>query len=278
MPRDIDKLRAILLVVRPLQFDEIPRIDLLDRLALLTVVAGLREVAAFGFAQSRNEDAMRELKDVLSNYGLPTQLTFQIPPAPYRSLDIPPELSDIFDRYDSKPVADSRLLWVCSSPKTREQIKQVTKREISTGTLLGYPRCFLLYAGDFIIQCTHDIVTAAHGDAAARLDEDIFFGNVRSLEAAEVIVWITRDRPESCFGQVKLEHYVQISNPLEPDIAAAFAGSALMLLSQFGFDDISVVVLAEKTSRGFKFFHGEGGPGKNISCFQVDRLLTDKVQ
>jgi hypothetical protein len=65
---------------------------------------------------------------------------------------------------------------------------------------------------------------------------------------------------------------------LEPDIAAAFAGSALMFLSQFGFDDISVVVLAEKTSRGFQFFHGEGGPGKNISCFQVDRLLTDKVQ
>ena len=37
------------------RFDSEPALDASDRLGLLTVVAGLREVAAFGFAEHENE-------------------------------------------------------------------------------------------------------------------------------------------------------------------------------------------------------------------------------
>jgi hypothetical protein len=144
MNPEIAKARAIFEATRPNRFDEHPSVDLRDRLGLLTVVMGLREVAAFGFAERANEGGLRALKDVLNGHGLSTQLTRQVRPMSYhRSLDISPELAEVFDRIDAESYEKhpGRLLWVCRNPKTRERIKRVVAGETSTGTLLGYPRC-----------------------------------------------------------------------------------------------------------------------------------------
>jgi hypothetical protein len=144
MSSEVESARTILQVTRTFRFDEHAAVDLRDRLGLLTVVVGLREVAAFGFAERANEEGLRALKNVLSKHGLPTQMTRQVRPVSYhRSLGISSELAESFDRIDAESYENDpgRLLWVCRSPKTREQIKRAVSREIATGTLLGYPKC-----------------------------------------------------------------------------------------------------------------------------------------
>src|SRR5713101_6533974 len=99
---ELEKARAILQSTRLLRFDEHPSVDLRDRLGLLTVVTGLREVAAFGFAERRNEGRLRALKDVLNSQGMSTQMTRQVLHASrHGSLDISQELVEVFDRIDA---------------------------------------------------------------------------------------------------------------------------------------------------------------------------------
>ena len=142
MTPEIENAREILRATRALRLDEQASTDLRDRLGLATVVVGLREVAAFGFAEKRNEDSLRALKGVLNAHDLPTQVTRQVRTL-HRPLDIPQELAAVFDRVDTESYAreTSKLLWVCRSPKTREQIKRAVDGEILSGRLLGYPRC-----------------------------------------------------------------------------------------------------------------------------------------
>lgn len=144
MNSEIEKARAILQATRHVQFNEHPAVDLRDRLGLLTVVVGLREVAAFGFAERGNENRLRALKDILDSHRLPTQITRQVcPPAHHQSMDIPGDFVEVFDRDQTKSYQrhSGRLLWICRKPKTREEIKRAVTGEIPAGTLLGYPKC-----------------------------------------------------------------------------------------------------------------------------------------
>ena len=66
----IQNARRVLGSVRAIRLSEEPTIDVLDRLGLLTVVSGLRNAAAFGFAESNNGAAIEILSGILSSQGL----------------------------------------------------------------------------------------------------------------------------------------------------------------------------------------------------------------
>jgi hypothetical protein len=204
MTPEVEKARAILQATRHLQFDEHPSVDLQDRLGLLTVVVGLREVAAFGFAERANEDRLRALKDILSNHGLPTQVTRQVRSASHHhSLDISPELAEVFDRTDAESYErdPGRLLWVCRNPKTREQIKLAVAGEIPTGTLLGYPKCC-------VEQDRRD--KALHGEAFCRAIVSATKNEPIALERAlrhDLEVEMAFDSPLGCDMEATEERF-----------------------------------------------------------------------
>lgn len=74
----VQKARRVLGSVRGVQFSEVPVIDVSDRAALLTVVAGLREVAAFGFGDKNNSHDLEALEKIVEQQGLHCLVTRRI--------------------------------------------------------------------------------------------------------------------------------------------------------------------------------------------------------
>lgn len=114
MNSDFERARNIYRSVRTIRIDSEPSTDVRDRLGLLTVIVGLREVAAFGFGEHDNEGQLRSLKDRLGNYGVFSQITCQVRPSSHEDLaDITSKLVDVFDQVhaESYRTNSGRLLW-----------------------------------------------------------------------------------------------------------------------------------------------------------------------
>jgi hypothetical protein len=139
-----EKASVILAATRAARFSDEPAIDLKDRLGLLTVLVGLRDVAAFGFAEQGNEGRLRELRDILNNHGVVTYLSRQIrSSSEHLPSNISAELSQVFDQVDADDSENDsgRLLWVFQSARLRGDVKRAVRGEILSGTLLAYPEC-----------------------------------------------------------------------------------------------------------------------------------------
>ncbi len=140
----IQRARLVLGSVRQVRLSEEEAIEIQDRLALLTVVTGLRPLAAFGFADKNNGGRLESVKRILSEQGLRGLITSQIRPRSYEPLrNEIGDLVEIFDAVDADSYArdSGRLLWVYHDPQQEEQIGKAVNRGIQSGTLLSYPPC-----------------------------------------------------------------------------------------------------------------------------------------
>jgi hypothetical protein len=140
----IQYARRVLGSVRKVRFSNEPMIDIQDRLALLTVVSGLRTIAAFGFAEKENGGRLETLRGILTSQGLNCLVTKQIRHRTNEHLT--PGIGDlvkVFDRVDTESYSrdSGRLLWVSRNSEHEEQIKKAVDRQVEVGVLLGYPAC-----------------------------------------------------------------------------------------------------------------------------------------
>lgn len=143
-PQIIQRARRVLGSVRTVRLSEEEAINIQDRLALLTVVAGLRLLAAFGFGDKNNGDRLDAVKHTLSEYGLRGLITPQIQPRSHEPLrNEIGDLVEAFNAVDSDSYAQNsgRLLWVYYDARQEEQIEKAVNREFPSGALLGYPPC-----------------------------------------------------------------------------------------------------------------------------------------
>jgi hypothetical protein len=119
-------------------------VDVTDRLGLVTVAAGVRDVAAFGFASRNNGAQMSRLKAVIVQQGLQSLITGQVVPIPFKySADVAGPLVEVFDRVfaESHSQYTGRLLWVFRDKDRVAEIEKAVVGECPTGILLGYPPC-----------------------------------------------------------------------------------------------------------------------------------------
>jgi hypothetical protein len=140
----IQHARRVLGSVRTVRLSDEPTIDIQERLALLTVVAGQRDVVAIGFGEKNNEAALVEIQKILAAKGVSCLVTSRIQHESKANLiDEIGELYKVFDRLDAESYAQDRgrLLWAFREPHFEERIQQCVRREISAGQLLGYPNC-----------------------------------------------------------------------------------------------------------------------------------------
>jgi hypothetical protein len=153
--------RRVLGSVRRIRLSESPSIDILDRLGLLTLASGLRNLAAFGFAETNNRGSVEELGGVLSAQGLHCLITSPIRPRSNEFLrDTIGDLFKIFDYIDAESYSrrSEKLLWVFRDSQQEEQVTNAVERTIEVGTLLGYPACCVE---------RHELILINHGRAFA---------------------------------------------------------------------------------------------------------------
>jgi hypothetical protein len=140
----IQYARRVLGSVRGIRLSDEPTIDIADRLALLTVVSGVRPVGAFGFAEKENGERLEMLREALVGQRLNCVTTRQIPHRDRRVLkDAIGDLAEVWERIDAESGArhTGRLLWVFQKPEMEEQINKALERKLEVGLLLGYPAC-----------------------------------------------------------------------------------------------------------------------------------------
>ena len=82
---ELQRARRVLGSVRHVRFDDIKHIDVTERFGLVTVAAGVRDVAAFGFTTQNNDAQLGQLKEILDRHGLLSHMTRQISPLPHES-------------------------------------------------------------------------------------------------------------------------------------------------------------------------------------------------
>ena len=141
---ELQRARRVLGSVWHVRFDDIKYIDVTERFGLVTVAAGVRDVAVCGFATKNNVAQLGQLKEILDRHGLLSHMTRQVSPLPHeRSEGVIGELAEVFDRVDTESYSrgTGRLLWVFSDPNRRDDIDRAVAREIQVGLLLGYPPC-----------------------------------------------------------------------------------------------------------------------------------------
>ncbi|MFY9558920.1 MAG: hypothetical protein WAQ52_01680 [Terriglobales bacterium] len=138
----LERAREVFERIKPVHFSPYAYQDLVDRLSVIAVVVGLREVAAFGFAEENNRQALETMRTQLAVAGLRTKITRAI--RPVRS-DIhgPRELLEAFEaqkEVDYRRNNTGRLLWVGLSLPANK-IADVVHAKASSGMLLAYPPC-----------------------------------------------------------------------------------------------------------------------------------------
>ncbi len=160
-----------------MQFDEIPLIDVSDRLALLTVIVSLRDVAAFGFGDRDNGQRLTALGKIIDGHGLHSLITpFIRDRAVDESLkDVVGNLDEVFKRVDADSDAKNpgRLLWVCRNLAKFDEIMAVVEGQADVGILLAYPPCCVERNRDDLIRAKRAFATRivrAVGKAAAAVE------------------------------------------------------------------------------------------------------------
>jgi hypothetical protein len=151
---DIQFCRRLLGRVRGIRFSADDYVDLSDRLALLTVAAGIRGVAGFGFNEFKDEPAQLPIKKILEGEGLSCVVTGPIyRPVPREQL--PADISAVFEETDKQldRHKNERLLWSCSDASKINDVLKVISGEKPAGLVLGYPPCCVEH--DCIL---HDLV------------------------------------------------------------------------------------------------------------------------
>ena len=159
---ELQRARSVLGSVRHVRFDDIKYIDVTERFGLVTVAAGVRDVAVFGFATKNNDAQSGQLKEILDRHGLLTHMTRQVSPLPHEiSEGVTGDLAEVFDRVDAESYSrgTGRLFWVFSDPGRRDDIDRAVAREIQVGLLLGYPPCCV--KREAILQSSHQRAFAA---------------------------------------------------------------------------------------------------------------------
>lgn len=139
--KNIALCRRLLGRVKSVRFSSEKQIDLSDRFALVTIAAGLRTVAAFGFRENQDEQAQSVVKGIIEREGLCALMTSPI----HRALpsELPRDIAAVFEGFDAQHEARSneRLLWVFSDPSNRVVVERVISGEEAPGVILGYPTC-----------------------------------------------------------------------------------------------------------------------------------------
>jgi hypothetical protein len=164
MPTEvIQYARRVLGSVRKVRLSDEPMIDIRDRLALLTVVTGLRTIAAFGFAEKENGERMAALRGILTSQGLHCLITEQVRHrSNERYKDAIGDLVEVFDRVDAESYSrgSGKLLWVFRNAEQEEQVKKAVGRQVEVGALLGYPACCVEHHETVGTNCQRAFATA----------------------------------------------------------------------------------------------------------------------
>jgi hypothetical protein len=143
-PNDPKRVQHVFERARHWNFYPHPAGNLKDLLALLSVAAGLRPVAAFGFHDLSTEGFARDLKDKVGNLGMRTLITGPI--RNDRSLGsqgVDDSILEVIRREGNERFQRNKtmLLWVFSTADLREKILEIVEGNTEAGTLLGYPQC-----------------------------------------------------------------------------------------------------------------------------------------
>src|SRR5262249_46104278 len=110
----------------------------------LTVLAGLRRAAAFGFAENNNIDQVRALKKMVDGFGIYTRITTKVRTRVSQwPSDLPAEALSVFDELDrdDERKDTNRLLWIFYPKEVLGDVYKALKSDIQIGTLLSYPQC-----------------------------------------------------------------------------------------------------------------------------------------
>ena len=135
---NIKRARAVYAATNHLKLSEIQPLDLLDRLSLLTVAAGLRQI---GVLEGEGLQ-LGEVKDATGNCGLLTSVAesvwFRSKPAAQAGSD---GLLESLQSLRSSESAGSNVLWLYASAEDRKRVKGKRLAKEEAGLLLGYPEC-----------------------------------------------------------------------------------------------------------------------------------------
>lgn len=115
-----------------MQTGSISRLSIKDLLALVSVTAGFKPIAAFGFLSENNEGEIRNLRDRVVDLGLKTQITTFIQKPSARHLDdFPAEVVRAFQIFDREKDQGRRdyLLWVARESSAVSAVKLAVERE-----------------------------------------------------------------------------------------------------------------------------------------------------
>jgi hypothetical protein len=138
---DIGKAKAIYTATRHLKLSNVPPLDLLDRLSLLTVAAGLRRVGVL-----EGEGLQLTLvRDAVGNRGMLTSVSASVWSERKRvgngDDDELLELCRSLRSPSQAPAPTPQVLWLYGSPHDRKEVKGRVLTKYEAGTLLGYPEC-----------------------------------------------------------------------------------------------------------------------------------------
>jgi hypothetical protein len=163
---ELQRARRVIGSVRHLLFDDMKYVDVTDRFGLLTVAAGARDVAAFGFASRNNAAQMSRLKETLDRHSFQSLITDQVVPISFKySADVAGDLVEVFDRVlaESHSRDTGRLLWVFRDTNRVDEIEKAVAGECPTGILLGYPPCCVQRESIFHLRNQHAFAAAIIG-------------------------------------------------------------------------------------------------------------------
>jgi len=171
----LQKARRVLGSVRGLRFSRAPLLDVSDRIGLLTVTVGLRDVGVFGVGETRDEESFDTLRNVLENQGLHCLVsrTIRRSSTNDRLRASIGDLCQAFERVDAVLYEKDRehLLWVFGQADKKEEIERVVEGQVDAGSLLGYPPCCVGEHRDVSIRAdcafAFAIVKAVGADHAA---------------------------------------------------------------------------------------------------------------
>lgn len=165
LPKEaMQRARRVLWSIRATPLSDVSLIDVSDRVALLTVVVGLRDVAAFGFGGQDNGPQLTGMGKIIDSHGLHCLVTpFIRDRTINESLkDVVGNLSEVFKRVDADSDAKNpgRLLWVCRNPAKFDEIRAAVDGKVDAGVLLEYPPCCIERHQDSLVRSQRAFATA----------------------------------------------------------------------------------------------------------------------
>jgi hypothetical protein len=145
---NIDKAIRIFEATRKLAFADIPAVDLKDRLSVLTVAAGLRQVGVLETWGQR----LAQTRELIISHGLFTSVATCV----WSSIERPAATPhrEVLRELDEKRVAGKpkHVLWLYADAADRNQYRRPNYTQQEAGRLLHYPPCCIEFESSFMAR------------------------------------------------------------------------------------------------------------------------------